>query len=155
MRFFALRSKSPNFEYWGPIKPHANLAKTVQKTAIPKRICQNKNASDAELAKDNTVTIAVQINGKMRGTIEVERDSDKEKVIAAQRSGITKILLPKDNEKDVSDIPEEVRNALTIIHVSTIEEVLKEALEIELPECKPVLNRPKGDSNVQLSMVGE
>jgi len=79
----------------------------------------------------------------------------KEKVIAAQRSGITKILLPKDNEKDVSDIPEEVRNALTIIHVSTIEEVLKEALGIELPECKPVLNRPKGDSNVQLSMVGE
>lgn len=54
----------------------------------------------------------------------------KEKVIAAQRSGITKILLPKDNEKDVSDIPEEVRNALTIIHVSTIEEVLKEALKL-------------------------
>ena len=58
----------------------------------------------------------------------------KEKVIAAQRSGITKVLLPKDNEKDVSDIPEEVRNALTIIHLSTIEEVLREALGIELPE---------------------
>lgn len=40
---------------------------------------------NAELAKDNTVTIAVQINGKMRGTIEVERDSDKEKVIAAAK----------------------------------------------------------------------
>ena len=39
-----------------------------------------------ELAKDNTVTIAVQINGKMRGTIEVERDADKEKVIEAAKS---------------------------------------------------------------------
>ncbi len=39
-----------------------------------------------ELAKDNTVTIAVQINGKMRGTIEVERDCDNDKVIAAVKS---------------------------------------------------------------------
>ena len=41
---------------------------------------------NAELAKENTVTVAVQINGKMRGTIEVERDADKEKVIDAARS---------------------------------------------------------------------
>ena len=41
---------------------------------------------DAELAKDNTITIAVQINGKMRGTIEVERDADKEKVIAVAKA---------------------------------------------------------------------
>ncbi len=39
-----------------------------------------------ELAVDNTVTVAVQINGKMRGTIEVERDMDKEKVIEAAKS---------------------------------------------------------------------
>ena len=36
---------------------------------------------DASLARENTTTIAVQINGKMRGTIEVERDLDKDKVI--------------------------------------------------------------------------
>ena len=36
---------------------------------------------DPSLAKENTITIAVQINGKMRGTIEVERDLDKDKVI--------------------------------------------------------------------------
>lgn len=41
---------------------------------------------DAEIAKDNSVTIAVQINGKMRGTIEVERDADKEKVISIAKS---------------------------------------------------------------------
>lgn len=41
---------------------------------------------NAELAKDNSVTIAVQINGKMRGTIEVERDADKEKVISVAKA---------------------------------------------------------------------
>ena len=41
---------------------------------------------DAELAKDNTVTVAVQINGKMRGTIEIERDLDKDKVIEFAKS---------------------------------------------------------------------
>ena len=41
---------------------------------------------NAELAKDNSVTIAVQINGKMRGTIEVERDADKEKVISMAKA---------------------------------------------------------------------
>ena len=39
-----------------------------------------------ELAKENTITIAVQINGKMRGTIEVERDAEKDTVIAAAKS---------------------------------------------------------------------
>ena len=41
---------------------------------------------DAELAKDNNVVIAVQINGKMRGTIEVERDLEKDKVIEIAKS---------------------------------------------------------------------
>ena len=41
---------------------------------------------DAELAKDNTVVVAVQINGKMRGTIEIERDLDKDKVIEIAKS---------------------------------------------------------------------
>ncbi len=41
---------------------------------------------DSELAKENTITVAVQINGKMRGTIDVERDLDKDKVIEIAKS---------------------------------------------------------------------
>jgi len=41
---------------------------------------------DKELAKDDTITIAVQINGKMRGTIEVSRDADKDTVISAAKA---------------------------------------------------------------------
>jgi ATP-dependent Lon protease len=58
----------------------------------------------------------------------------KEKVIAAHRSGIKKILIPFDNKRDIEDVPAEVKNNLTFVYVKTVEEVLTEALEIELPE---------------------
>ncbi len=52
----------------------------------------------------------------------------KEKAIAAKRSGLTTILIPKENERDIDDIPEEVRNCLTIIPVTNVKEVLSNAL---------------------------
>ena len=52
----------------------------------------------------------------------------KEKVLAAHRVGIKTVLLPAENEKDLKDVPEEIRNLLTIHLVSTMEEVLKHAL---------------------------
>jgi ATP-dependent Lon protease len=57
----------------------------------------------------------------------------KEKLMAAHRFGIDTILLPKDNEKDLIEVPEEVRDALTIIPVETIDEVLSLALEEACP----------------------
>ena len=48
----------------------------------------------------------------------------REKSIAAHRSGLTKIFIPKDNERDIEDIPEEDRNVLTIVPVSQIGEIL-------------------------------
>jgi ATP-dependent Lon protease len=53
----------------------------------------------------------------------------KEKLLAAHRFGIDTIILPKDNEKDLPDVPEEVRNAMCINLVETIDEVLALALE--------------------------
>jgi ATP-dependent Lon protease len=52
----------------------------------------------------------------------------KEKVLAAHRAGIRKIILPKDNEKDIQDIPESVRNEMTFMPVSLMDEVLEHAL---------------------------
>ncbi|WP_288342455.1 endopeptidase La [uncultured Dubosiella sp.] len=52
----------------------------------------------------------------------------KEKSLAAHRSGITTILIPKGNEKDLEEIPEEVKEAITFIPVSTASEVLEHAL---------------------------
>jgi ATP-dependent Lon protease len=53
----------------------------------------------------------------------------KEKLLAAHRFGLKTIILSKDNEKDLADVPEEVRGDLTIHAVDTIDEVLKFALE--------------------------
>ncbi|MCL2560155.1 MAG: endopeptidase La [Turicibacter sp.] len=52
----------------------------------------------------------------------------KEKSISAHRSGIKKIVIPKENEKDIDDIPQTVQNEIEIIPVSMIDEVLAQAL---------------------------
>jgi ATP-dependent Lon protease len=57
----------------------------------------------------------------------------KEKLLAAHRFGIDTIIMPKDNEKDLPEVPEEVRNALCINLVETIDEVLALALEDACP----------------------
>jgi len=64
----------------------------------------------------------------------------KEKLIGAQRAGIKKVLIPKDNVADLKDVPEEIKKELDIIAVETIEEVIKEALGISLPSIQRVLN---------------
>jgi ATP-dependent Lon protease len=57
----------------------------------------------------------------------------KEKLLAAHRFGIDTIILPKDNEKDLVEVPEEVRNALCVHLVEGIDEVLAIALEDSCP----------------------
>ncbi len=52
----------------------------------------------------------------------------KEKLLAALRGGIKTVLIPKDNEKDLAEIPDNVKKGMTIIPVATIEEVLAHAL---------------------------
>jgi ATP-dependent Lon protease len=52
----------------------------------------------------------------------------KEKLLAALRGGITTVLIPEENAKDLPEIPENVKNGLTIIPVSHVNEVLKHAL---------------------------
>ena len=52
----------------------------------------------------------------------------KEKVLAAHRAGIKSIILPKDNEKDLADIPKNVLDTLNVYMVQTMDEVLKIAL---------------------------
>ena len=56
----------------------------------------------------------------------------KEKLLAALRSGIKTVLIPSENEKDLADIPDNVKGALEIIPVSTVDEALKLALTGEL-----------------------
>ena len=56
----------------------------------------------------------------------------KEKLLAAHRHNIFEVLLPKDNEKDLADIPENIRKDMKLLTVSSMDEVLKLALEREI-----------------------
>ena len=56
----------------------------------------------------------------------------KEKLLAAHRAGITEVLIPKENEKDLSDIPEKVKNDIKLTTVGVVDDVLKIALTKEL-----------------------
>jgi len=61
----------------------------------------------------------------------------KEKVLAAHRAGVTTIVLPKDNEKDLADIPKNVLDTMNVHLVETMDEVLREALAAPLPAALP------------------
>ena len=52
----------------------------------------------------------------------------KEKVIAAHRAGVKKVLLPRENMKDIDELPQNVRHDLEFRAIDTIDEVLEEAL---------------------------
>jgi ATP-dependent Lon protease len=63
----------------------------------------------------------------------------KEKLLAAKRGGIKTVLIPIDNKKDLEEIPDNIKGELKIIPVSTIDEVVSNAL-VNLPEKLPVLD---------------
>ncbi len=56
----------------------------------------------------------------------------KEKALAAHRASIKKIIIPKDNKKDIPELPEEIRNSIEFIYADTVETILQTALGIEI-----------------------
>ena len=87
-------------------------------------------AVDPHLAMTGEVTL--------RGTV-MPIGGLKEKLMAAQRAGVTRALIPAENERDLRDVPDEVRDALDIRTVATVEDVLDAALGIKLPRIEHVL----------------
>ena len=81
-----------------------------------------------KVSKDIAMTGEVTL----RGTV-LPIGGLKEKLLAALRGGIKKVLIPQDNAKDLPDIPDNVKNALEIVPVARMDEVLTHAL-LEQPE---------------------
>lgn len=72
----------------------------------------------------------------------------KEKLLGAQRAGIKKVLIPKDNLVDLKDVPDEVKKDMTVIAVETVEDMLKETLNISLPRLEQVLMQKEGSGRL-------
>ena len=76
-----------------------------------------------EIAMTGEVTITGQV---------LQIGGLKEKLLAAHRAGINHVLIPKDNEKDLVDIPKKVKEDIKITPVKIVDDVLKIALTKEL-----------------------
>jgi ATP-dependent Lon protease len=81
----------------------------------------------------------------LRGTV-LPVGGIKEKVLAAHRAGIKRVILPERCEKDLVDIPDEVRNTMEITLVKRVDEVLAAALETEIA---PRLELPVAPSGIE------
>ncbi len=123
--------------------------KLFQKTDIHVHVPEGavpKDGPSAGLAISTAIVSAltkIPVNRKVAMTGEVtlrgralEIGGVKEKVIAAHRAGLKTIILPKDNKKDLEDIPQEVVKDLHFKFVSQMDEVLKIALTKPLPKAK-------------------
>jgi ATP-dependent Lon protease len=83
----------------------------------------------ASLFSDQTVRPDLAMTGEisLRGQV-MPIGGLKEKILAAERAGVTTVLIPKMNEKDLADVPAEVKAKLRIVPVETVDQVLAEAL---------------------------
>jgi ATP-dependent Lon protease len=81
--------------------------------------------------KDLAMTGEITLRGKVLPVGGI-----KEKLLAAYRAGITTIILPRENEKDLDDLPEEIRNVMECHLVEDVDEVVRLALE-NVPTAVP------------------
>ncbi len=86
--------------------------------------------TDVPIRKDLAMTGEVTLTGQVLAIGGL-----KEKLLAAHRAGIKEVLLPKDNEKDLKDLPKKVNEDIKLTLVSNVDEVLKIAL---IKELKPI-----------------
>jgi ATP-dependent Lon protease len=68
----------------------------------------------------------------------------REKVLAALRSGVTRVILPRKNLQDLSDIPKDLKRRITLVPVDHMDEVLEAALDVAALRRRPGRRRPRG-----------
>jgi ATP-dependent Lon protease len=86
------------------------------------------------LASDRPVSDQVAMTGELTLSGQVlSIGGVREKALAAQRAGIPTMVLPRENEPDLEELPEETRAALSFVLVDSIDDVLHAALDGSAP----------------------
>lgn len=166
-----VRSKAPLFGLPKNFYNNIDLHVHVPEGAIP------KDGPSAGIAIMTAITsaltgIPVDRNVAMTGEITLrgrvlQIGGLKEKILAAHRGGITRVLIPKDNEKDIEEIPLSVRKGIEIVPMSNADEVLREALSIDSQEhylellsektvrYEELFGRPDEDKSKDLAAIAD
>ncbi len=127
-----IRTKATTLGIEGPFHEEKDIHIHIPEGAIPKdgpsagismAIALISALSGTPVRRDVAMTGEITLRGKVLPVGGV-----KEKVLAAHRAGIKKIVLPLDNKKDITEIPQNVRRRLEIVYVEHMSQVLKETL---------------------------
>ena len=136
-----VRSKAEEFGIQKDFHHNTDIHVHVPEGAIPKdgpsagitlATALVSNLARVPTRRDVAMTGEITLRGKV-----LPIGGLKEKVLAAHRAGVTTIILPKDNEKDLADIPKEVLDVLKLHLVESMDEVLKIALTEPLTALIP------------------
>ena len=136
-----VRSKAEAFGIQKDFHQYTDIHVHVPEGAIPKdgpsagitlATALVSNLTKVPTRRDVAMTGEITLRGKV-----LPIGGLKEKLLAAHRAGVTTIILPKDNEKDLADIPKEVLNVLKLHLVESMDEVLKIALTEPLTALIP------------------
>ena len=153
-----VRSKSLDYGIIPPIFEKKDFHIHVPEGATPK---DGPSAGIAMVTSIVSSITKIPVNRKIAMTGEVTITGQvlpigglKEKLLAAHRAGIEQVLIPKDNEKDLVDIPKKVKEDIKITPVGFVDEVLKIALVKEFKRVEWVevenLSKSKSDDKSQI-----
>ena len=127
-----VRSRSANFGIHPKVFEKRDIHIHVPEGAVPK---DGPSAGVGMITSIVSVLTGIPVDKNIAMTGEITLRGRvfpigglKEKLLAAHRGGIKKVLIPFDNEKDLADVPDNVKEGLEIIPVKTVDEVLSHAL---------------------------
>src|SRR5688572_29081819 len=136
-----LRSRSEDFGIPRDFNRRTDVHVHIPEGAIPKdgpsagitlATAMVSALARVEVRRDVAMTGEITLRGKVLPIGGV-----KEKLLAAHRAGLTNVIMPKDNEKDLSDIPKNVLDVMNVHLVESMDEVLRLALAGPLPALPP------------------
>ena len=154
-----VRSKSPSFGIIPTLFDKYDIHVHVPEGATPK---DGPSAGIAMVTSIVSMLSEIPIKRDVAMTGEVTLRGNvlpigglKEKLLAALRGGIKKVIIPIENVKDLAEIPDNVKNDLEIIPVTTVEEVLKVALSEKLQSIDWDFSEYENSDNLKSKKSGE